>query len=217
MRLLEILFYLLKSSSKTTIKQLSEMFNVSQKTIQRDLDKLSVLGIPVISYRGINGGVEIDKNYIIAKYILKESDYENLILSLYISQNILECIKNADLIDKFKFVDNDRCTKILEELDEKFIIDLKDKGTEHSNVYKAINESLDKKYYIKIEVDRKTLEIFPICYVLKNEGLYLYYYDEGYKIILMDKISNSFVIEKKYNGSIIKYNDNKDNIKLDFN
>ena len=50
MRLLEILFYLLKCNSKTTIKELANRFNVSQKTIQRDLDKLSVLGIPIISY-----------------------------------------------------------------------------------------------------------------------------------------------------------------------
>ena len=34
MRLLEILFYLLKSNSKTTTKQLADIFNVSQKTIQ---------------------------------------------------------------------------------------------------------------------------------------------------------------------------------------
>ena len=61
MRLLEILFYLLKSNSKTTTKQLADIFNVSQKTIQRDLDKLSILGIPIISYRGVNGGIELDK------------------------------------------------------------------------------------------------------------------------------------------------------------
>ena len=85
MRLLEILFYLLRINCKTTIKELAKKFNVSEKTIRRDLDKLSVLGIPIISYRGKNGGIEIDKNYIIAKYVLTKADFEDLILSLYIS------------------------------------------------------------------------------------------------------------------------------------
>ena len=76
MRLLELIFYLLRSNSKVTIKELADVFNVSTKTIRRDLDKLSVLGMPIIIYRGANGGVEIDRNYIISKHILKYSDYE---------------------------------------------------------------------------------------------------------------------------------------------
>ena len=81
MRLLDILFYLLRSSSKVTIKDLAKIFNVSTKTIQRDLDKLSILGIPIITYRGVNGGVEIDKNYVLAKHVLRYSDYESLIFT----------------------------------------------------------------------------------------------------------------------------------------
>ena len=57
MRLLDLIFYLLKCSSKVTIKELAKTFNVSTKTIQRDLDKLSILGIPIIIYRGKDGGV----------------------------------------------------------------------------------------------------------------------------------------------------------------
>ena len=55
MRLLDILFYLLRINSKVTVKELAEIFNVSTKTIRRDLDKLSILGIPIIFYRGVNG------------------------------------------------------------------------------------------------------------------------------------------------------------------
>ena len=58
MRLLDILFYLLRINSKVTVKELAEIFNVSTKTIRRDLDKLSILGIPIIFYRGVNGGLE---------------------------------------------------------------------------------------------------------------------------------------------------------------
>ena len=54
MRLLDILFYLLISSSKVTVRQLFQAFNVSTRTIRRDVDKLSVADIPIIFYRGAN-------------------------------------------------------------------------------------------------------------------------------------------------------------------
>lgn len=213
MRLLEILFYLLKCNSKTTIKELANRFNVSQKTIQRDLDKLSVLGIPIISYRGVNGGIELDKNYIIAKYVLTENDYRDLILSLYISEQVIDDLKKSDLIDKFKLINYDKCTEILDKLEDRFIVDLDDRNRVINNeVCKIIDKALDKKTYVKLEIKEKNIEVFPISYVLKKEGLYLYCYDDKYKLILIDNICNATDCERVFNGEIVKYNDNKDEI-----
>ena len=210
MRLLDILFYLLKNNSKTTIKELSERFKVSTKTIQRDLDKLSVLGIPIITYRGVNGGVDLDRNYIIAKYILTDSDYESLILALYISENISENIKKSFLIDKFTLVDSDRCSKILNNLKEKLIIDLyENRFSTENKICNEINKSLDNKFFVELEIEGSKVNVFPISYVLKKEGLCLYCFDEEYKLILIDKISNAVECKKRYYGTIISYIDNK--------
>ncbi|HHD2769941.1 TPA: helix-turn-helix transcriptional regulator, partial [Clostridium perfringens] len=200
MRILEILFFLLKSNCKVTIKELATMFGVSPKTIQRDLDKLSILGIPIITYRGVNGGIKLDNNYIIAKYILTESDYKNLILSLYISENIIEKLKKADLIEKFKLVNNKKCTEILEEIKNRFIIDLeKDDLETKDSKYEIIDQALDNRNFIIVDVNGATFEVFPISYVLKNEGLYLYCYDSEYKLILINNISNISQSKKLYN------------------
>lgn len=210
MRLLEILFYLLKINCKTTIKELAKKFNVSEKTIRRDLDKLSVLGIPIISYRGKNGGIEIDKNYIIAKYVLTKTDFKDLILSLYISENIMSDLKRANLIDKFKLVDSKRCEEILSELEEKFIIDLnREKENNKNNINEVINKCLDEKSFVKIQLGEKLIEILPISYVLKNDGLYLYCYDGEYKLIPINNLRNACQCNKHYDGKIIKYKDNK--------
>ena len=45
-RLLEIV-YILLNQKNTTAKQLAERFSVSQRTIYRDIDTLSLAGIPV--------------------------------------------------------------------------------------------------------------------------------------------------------------------------
>ena len=110
MRLLDILFYLLRNNSKVTIKSLADIFKVSTKTIRRDLDKLSILGIPIIIHRGPSGGVEIDKNYIISKHLLRYSDYESLIIALYICENLNKNRSYSYLIDKFKSIDQERAS-----------------------------------------------------------------------------------------------------------
>ena len=215
MRLLDILFYLLRSSSKVTIKDLAKIFNVSTKTIQRDLDKLSILGIPIITYRGVNGGVEIDKNYVLARHVLRYSDYESLIFALYIGENISKNISESYLIDKFKSVDNERCSKILENLKERFIVDLyENKFDTRNKVCKEIDKSLDNKSFIELEINSEKIEVYPISYVLRSEGLCLYCRKEEYIMILVDKISKAVVNNKSYDGTIISYDENKKNIKF---
>lgn len=215
MRLIEILFYLLKCNSKTTIKQLAERFNVSPKTIQRDLDKLSVLGIPIISCRGISGGIELDRNYIIAKYVLTENDYEDLILSLYISENIASHLKKSDLIEKFKLVNHNRCDQILSNLERRFIIDLDEQqAISEKEVCKIINSCLEDKIFVKLELKEMSIEVVPISYVLKKEGIYLYCYAKTYKLISMDHIYQASKSSHCYDGVFIQYKENKDNLKL---
>ncbi len=215
MRLLDILFYLLRSSSKVTIKELSDIFNVSTRTIQRDLDKLSILGIPIIIHRGINGGVEVDKNYIIAKHVLRYSDYESLIFALYIGENISKNISDSFLIDKFKSVDNDRCSKVLSNIKERFIMDLyEDKFDSKSTICQEIDKSLDNKSFVQLDIKGDKFEVYPISYVLRKEGLCLYCYKDEYMIILINKISNATICNKSYDGTIISYNENKDKIKF---
>ena len=189
MRLLEILFYLLRSSSKVTIKELARVYNVSTRTIQRDLDKLSVLGIPIIIYRGKNGGVTIDSNYIINRQVLRNNDYEKLMFSIYISENISKDIEEATLIDRFKILDKDNSIKVLEKLKQRFIVDLYDEKFDiESDVCKEIDKALESKDYIEIDSQKGKITIFPISYVLRKEGLCLYGYNKGYKLLLIKDI-----------------------------
>ena len=215
MRLLEILFYLLRCDSKVTLKKLSTMYNVSLKTIQRDLDKLSIIGIPIIIYRGKNGGVEIDKNYIISRQILKYSDYESLILALYVGENISKNIQEAYIIDKFKLIGPKGNSDILERYKEKLEVDLfEDKIDIKYEIIKQIDKALDNRYFITVELREEILTVAPIKFVLRKEGLCLYCYEEEYLLITIDSILNVAISDKSYIGDIIDYIYNKENIRV---
>ena len=152
MRLLDIVFYLLRSSCKVTISELARIYDVSTRTIKRDLDKLSVLGIPIIIHRGKNGGVEIDENYVIRRQMLRYSDYEALIFALYIGESISKNIDQSFLIDKFRIVEKDKCSEILVKLKERFIVDLyEEKFDTKSEICQGIDEALDNKRFIEIK------------------------------------------------------------------
>ena len=57
-RLFEILYYLI-DKKETTANELAEYFEVSVRTIYRDLDRLLVAGIPIITKQGSKGGVSL--------------------------------------------------------------------------------------------------------------------------------------------------------------
>lgn len=57
-RLLQIVFLLL-SHEYLTARQLAEELNVSARTIYRDINILSLAGIPITSQKGYNGGLTV--------------------------------------------------------------------------------------------------------------------------------------------------------------
>ena len=212
MRLLEILFYLLRSSSKVTIKELATVYNVSPRTIQRDLDKLSVVGIPLIIHRGKNGGVEIDRSYNISRLMLRYEDYENLIFAMYIAESISKNLRKSYLSDRFRIIDNDRYSQILSKYKKRYILDYKDEFDIKNEVCKMIDNALDNKFYIEVYINDRKIEVFPICYVIRNEGLYLYCYNGEYLLIYVNEIKDVLIINKIYEGKIISYEHNKEKL-----
>ncbi|MDD5338097.1 MAG: HTH domain-containing protein [Dehalococcoidales bacterium] len=57
-RLLEITLILLNKKS-VTAQELADRFNVSTRTIYRDVDELSGAGVPVFTNKGSGGGISL--------------------------------------------------------------------------------------------------------------------------------------------------------------
>ncbi len=211
MRLLEILLFLMKNN-KTTMDELSKKFNVSKRTIQRDLDKLSVLGIPIISKRGNDGGIILDRHYLLSNIVLTVPEYKSIITSLYIGENIVENIKSISILKKLFLVDRYRLEKLHDEVTEYFVVDLIEKKInmlEGSN--KSINYALETKSIIRVHLEEKSYTIKPISYVLKSDGLYLYaHYINKYILIKIDDINTIDILEENYNRNFIQYKYNND-------
>lgn len=65
----------LQSNKQITAPQLAKRLEVSVRTIYRDIDSLSSIGVPIITDRGPNGGISLLNEY---KYSLSGLTYTDL-------------------------------------------------------------------------------------------------------------------------------------------
>ena len=72
-RLIGILSVLLREE-RVTAARLADRFEVSQRTIYRDIDRLCQAGIPLRTERGVHGGVSIMEGYGLDKTMLTNAD-----------------------------------------------------------------------------------------------------------------------------------------------
>lgn len=80
-RLFEIV-YLLLYKKRTTAKELAEHFEVSVRTILRDIETLSAAGIPIYSQQGKGGGISILDNFVLNKTAISEEEQNQILLAL---------------------------------------------------------------------------------------------------------------------------------------
>ncbi|KWX85667.1 hypothetical protein AMQ83_23380, partial [Paenibacillus riograndensis] len=80
-RLLGIVVYLLNRET-VRARELAEKFEVSPRTIQRDMASISLAGIPVGSQQGLNGGYYIMDSYKMNRQLLQSEDYTYILAAL---------------------------------------------------------------------------------------------------------------------------------------
>lgn len=80
-RLFEIV-YILMEKKTVTADELARRFEVSKRTILRDIDKLSAAGIPVYASPGRGGGISIMEDYVLNKAALSKEEQEYIVMAL---------------------------------------------------------------------------------------------------------------------------------------
>ena len=80
-RLIGILSILLREE-KTTAPELAERFEVSRRTINRDIEALCNAGIPIMTTQGTGGGISIMDGYRMDRTILTSKDMQMILAGL---------------------------------------------------------------------------------------------------------------------------------------
>lgn len=80
-RLFKIMYYLL-DRGRATAPKLAEEFEVSVRTIYRDVDALSQAGIPVYTETGRNGGICLMDDFVLDRAVLSEEEKREILTAL---------------------------------------------------------------------------------------------------------------------------------------
>ncbi|MDS0524627.1 YafY family transcriptional regulator [Clostridium sp. SHJSY1] len=164
---------ILNNKGRTTAKEFSERFEVSVKTIQRDIISIDQAGIPIVSYQGKDGGYEILDSYRINGSVINGDDVyiiSQLLNGLFKSYNSehLEILR-----EKFKSIDN-------KESSSRMIIDFSSwsNGEKIKKKLELIDKAFTKKRKVsfqynnvKGEFSNRTVE--PVKIIFKSMNWYL--------------------------------------------
>lgn len=171
-RLISIIFKLLNNEILSATS-LADEFQVSPRTIYRDIEAICAAGIPVVSYQGTNGGFGIIKGYKFDKSLMGSYDIPNLITVLSSLSNVFKDKEIEHTIDRLKSLDTSSNFKSLS-------VDLESHRTEPNslmNLRKAIHEKKVIHFnYISNKNEFTSREIEPIHLHYKFRNWYMYGY-----------------------------------------
>lgn len=171
-RLIGILTILLQNK-KSTAPELARHFEVSRRTILRDIDTLNMAGIPIVATRGGDGGIAIMDGYKINHGVLTTDELQHLIAALKGLDSVSKQSSFENLMGKLTQ------TNAVVSLADSIVIDLsshyKDMLSEKIALIKqAISENRTitfDYYYAKGEAIR---EIEPYCIEFRWKEWYLF-------------------------------------------
>ena len=117
-RLIGILSILLQKD-KITSQELASKFEVSRRTILRDVDALSTAGIPIRSEQGQGGGISIMEGYKVERTILSSEDMKAILTGLQSLDSVSGTNRYRQLMEKIS-IDGSAAINV----DNHIIIDL---------------------------------------------------------------------------------------------
>lgn len=105
-RLIGIISILLQKE-KVTAPYLAEKFEVSRRTINRDVENLCKAGIPIVTEQGKNGGISIAEGYKVDKTLFTSAEIQAILSGLKSLDSVSGSNRYQLLMDKLSFGSND--------------------------------------------------------------------------------------------------------------
>lgn len=205
-RHLELLIYLLKYK-KTTYRELAAQLEVSTKTIERDIDRLSAMGIPVYCTQGVGGGVQLDRSYKFSTSFFTAEEIHEIIFALKIVDSLSKTPKKNAILNKLCLIAPDLSVLFEHDAENYLSIDLvPEKIDVQNSICKKIDFCLDEEVLAWIN---GVLRVAPIGYVLKTDGLYLFCFSDGYRLIALRDIEEIEPTDVTFTRDFISYEEYK--------
>ncbi len=202
-RLFEIVYILLNRKS-ITAKELAEQFEVSVRTIYRDVDTLSEAGIPIYTNKGKGGGISLLDSFVLNKSMLSEQEQNELLISLQ-SLNVFKYLNVQPVLNKLSTFFNKQSSSWIHvdfshwgnDVNERNRFDILKNAILSSRVV-AFN------YYSSYE-EKTTRKVEPLKLIFKGQSWYLHAFcrmKNDYRIFKVTRIRDFEVTQETFERQI---------------
>ena len=219
-RLFRILYYILEKG-KVTANELSEKFEVSVRTIYRDIDVISSAGIPIYATQGKGGGIEIADDFVLKKSLLSEKEQEQILVALKGLEGINKQYEN-ELLTKLSAFFKIKNTNWIE-------VDFTNwqRGNEYDELFNdiksaIINKNIIRFTYFSSNEKETSREVKPIRLLFKGWDWYVYTFcllRNEFRYFKLSRIRDLKILDENFEDSyedvvLIKKMEYKDTVRV---
>lgn len=214
-RLFEIVYILLERKN-VTARELAERFEVSTRTIYRDIEVLSEAKIPVYANKGKGGGIRLLDDYVLDKSLLSEEEQNQILFAI----QSMEKIGNKDdknVLEKLSSIFNKRKNNWIE-------VDFSDWGTDGKvdNSFDIIKEAVLKKRVLEFvyynaygQEQKRQAEGLQIYF--KDKAWYLRAYcreKQDFRLFKISRMKNIKILEERFDRDLPELPEHKRDFKI---
>lgn len=208
-RLFEIV-YILLDKKQVTAKELAQRFEVSVRTIFRDIDTLCEAGIPIYTNKGKGGGIRLLDNFILNKTALSTEEQQEVITAL----QSLRATQSTDgqALSKLSALFGG-------EMKEWLTIDFGGWNEEAKNKFELIKKAILNKQvisfsYYNAKMEKTRRKVSPLQLAFKDRTWYLRAYCQMRKQVRLFKLTRIRQLEltdQTFNWHLAMEEESKEN------
>lgn len=186
---------------------LADKYEVSSRTIYRDIELLNLSGIPVIAERGKHGGFSILEGFKIDKNILTESEFSILLRGLQTLINNEDKEAQAVYDKLIAILANSKKEKIIKQA-KNVIIDVSPFSMQEkiNSYYHQIHFAIENRNkiemtYYSVSKGNSSRKIEPLVLLFKAANWYVYAYCEkkqDYRYFRLSRIRDIEILEEHF-------------------
>lgn len=195
--------HILLNKERVTARELAEQFEVSTRTIYRDIDILSRNNVPIYTDKGKGGGISLLDNFVLDKSLISEEERNSIMVGL----EILKVTKYDEVNSAVE-----KLRSLFDTSNDSYIevdFSMWESDHEHKKMFSDIKKSLENNYVCELgymdslgEVSLR--KINPLKLIFKVQRWYLIAFcqlKQDYRMFRLTRFKSLRVCEEVFNRS----------------
>lgn len=205
-RLVRMIFYIV-SREQVTAKELADYFNVSTRTIYRDITTLTLSGIPITSKKGTGGGISLMDGYALNKSFLTTEEQ----VQVYQGLQILQASNYPDAEQALTKIDalfNQSLSDDWLEIDFSYWGSSEEEKITISDLRRALTEKHVLTFeYFNSELQQSERKVDPLRLIFKSHAWYIVGYchhNHAIRVFRLSRMKRINVLSESFERSLPK-------------